>query len=284
MAVYLPKYDGYIIDNPNIDFQRCDGKIFSFDEVNTASVTNTSNQITITGGQGRSPLAYIDGDMTSEITFESSQFTLDMFAMANATEITQGDYGTLESDVYDVEDTLKVTLPFEVKAGSVQVLRPTGLEEATTLAAGKFTVTITTAAADTAGSTVLAFNTGDVAVGDTIRVAYMRRVVDASKVTVTTESTTAKGALYAHWPVYSSGSDCTEASKKGILHFCMKRCRATALPGFNSSYKSAGTNGVTFAAIDAKLGSKKYVEYYFEPFDANGAIVNKSAAATVDWT
>lgn len=282
MAVYLPKYDGYIVDNPNIDFKRCDGKIFSYDEVNTASVTNTSNQITITGGQGRSPLAYIDSDMTSEITFESSLFTLDMFAMANAEDITQGDYSTLESGLYAVDSNLKVTLPFEVKAGSVQVLRPTGLVEDTTLAAGKFTVAITASAAATAGSTAITFNTGDVAANDVVRVAYLRRVVDASKVSVTTESTTAKGTLYAHWPVYSSGSDCTNANKKGLLHICMRRCRATALPGFNSSYKSAGTNGVTFSAMDAKRADKHFIEYYYEPLDSTGGIVNKSGE-TVDW-
>ena len=177
--------------------------------------------------------------MTSEITFASALFTLDMFAMANAAAITQGDYGTLESGLFAVTTGLKVTLPFEVKAGSVKVLRPTGLAEDTTLAASKFTVTITAAAAATAGATELTFNTGDVVIGDEIRVAYIRRVVDASKVAVTTESTTAKGALYAHWPVYSSGADCTAANRKGWLHFCMKRCRATALPGFDSSYKTA---------------------------------------------
>jgi len=54
---------------------------------------------------------------------------------------------------------------------------------------------------------VITFNTGDVTVGQTIRVAYKRRIVNGQKVTVTTESTTAKGTLYAHWPLYSSGSD-----------------------------------------------------------------------------
>ena len=74
----------------------------------------------------------------------------------------------------------------------------------------------------------------------------------------------------------------SEGNKKGILHFGMKRCRATALPGFNSSYKQAGTNGVTFSAIDPKRADKKYTELIYEPLDANGDIVNKSAA-TVDW-
>lgn len=43
MAVYIEKYDGYIADNPNLDFERCDGKVFSYYEVNTASMSNTSN-------------------------------------------------------------------------------------------------------------------------------------------------------------------------------------------------------------------------------------------------
>lgn len=281
MAVYLPKYDGYIIDNPNIDFVRCDGTVFSYDEVNTASVTNTNNVITITGGQGRSPLAYIDSDMTSEITFASSLFDLEMFAMANAVDVENGDFGTLESGLYEVEDGLTVNLPFEVKTNSVQIVRPRGLEEASTVAAGKFTVTITAATAETAGAAVITFNTGDVTVGKPVRVAYIRRVVNGSTVPVTTEATTAKGTLYAHWPVYSSGSDCSESSIKGWLHLCMKRCRATALPGFDSSYKQAGTNSVTFSAIDAKRADKKFIEYTYEPLE-NGEIVNKSST-TVNW-
>lgn len=280
MAIYLPNYDGYIIDNPNIVFERCDGTVFAYDEVNTASVTNNAEVITITGGQGRSPLAYIDSSMTTEFTFASSQFSLDMFAMANATDAAEGDYGTMESDLYDVESGLTITLPFEVKTGSVKVR---GLTEDTTAATGKFSVAITASAASTAGSTVITFASGDAAVGDTVRVAYKRRLVNSSKVSVKTNSTTAKGALYAHWPVYSSGSDCTESSIKGWLHIEIKRCRATALPGMDSSYKASQAPSVTFSAIDAKRADKKFVDYIYEPLDADGEIVNKSAAATVDW-
>lgn len=73
----------------------------------------------------------------------------------------------------------------------------------------------------------------------------------------------------------------SESSIKGWLHLCMKRCRATALPGFDSSYKTASTNSVTFSAIDAKRADKKFIEYTYEPLE-NGEIVNKSAA-TVNW-
>lgn len=43
MAVYIEKFDGYIADVPNIVFERCDGTVFAFDEVNTASMSNNAN-------------------------------------------------------------------------------------------------------------------------------------------------------------------------------------------------------------------------------------------------
>ncbi len=43
MAIYLEKLKGFIADNPNIEFERCDGKVFSYDAVNTASMNNTSD-------------------------------------------------------------------------------------------------------------------------------------------------------------------------------------------------------------------------------------------------
>ena len=122
-------------------------------------------------------------------------------------------------------------------------------------------------------------------VGDTLRVAYRRRVNAASVATVRTNSTTAKGSLYAHWPVYSSGTDCTESSVKGWLHLYIPRVRVTALPGFDNSYKSAATNSVTFSAIDPKRADEKMYDLYYEPLDANGAIVTTpTEGATVAWT
>lgn len=279
MVVYIEKQDGYIADNPNIDFERCDGTVFSYYEVNTASMNNTSNSLTITGGQGNYPLAYIDTDKTLEFTFSSSQFSLDMFAMANASAIVDGDFGTLETKRYDVATGLKITIPYECQANSVKIR---GMEEATTAAAGKFAVVITAATAEAAGKTEVTFNEGDAAIGDTIRVSYRRRIVNANKVTVTTKATTAKGALHAHWPVYSAGTDCTEAAIKGWLHLYLPRCRVTALPGFDNSYKSASTNSVTFAAIDPKRADEKMFDLYYEPLDENGNIVTKSAG-TVVW-
>ena len=196
--LYIEKYNGYLADNPNIEFVRCDDTVFAYDEISTASMNVGHNMITISGGQGNFPLAYIDTDSTLEFQFESAQFNLEIFEMANGVHQVEGDFGILESKRYDVATGLKVTIPYEVKSGSV-IIR--GLEEASTAAAGKFTVAITPSAAAVDGETVITFYEGDVTVGQTIRVAYQRRVISASKVPVQVTSTTAKGSLYAHWPL-----------------------------------------------------------------------------------
>lgn len=199
-----------------------------------------------------------------------------MFAMANAVSMKQGDMATLESRLYEVKAGLKITLPFEVQEKSVRI---NGYTEADEAAAGKFAVKIAT---DTSHSTEITFFEGDVETGDTLRVAYRRRVNGASVATVKTNSTTAKGALYAHWPVYSSGTDCTESAVKGYLHLFVPRVRVTALPGFDNSYKSASTNAVTFSAIDPKRADNKMYDLYYEPLDANGEIITESTG-DVNW-
>lgn len=113
-----------------------------------------------------------------------------MFAMANAVSMTQTDAATLESKLYAVTEGLKIVLPYETQVGSVRIR---GFEAAEEAAAGKFTVSVTT---EGTPSTTITFFTGDVAVGDTLRVAYRRRVNGASVATVKTNSTTAKGSLY----------------------------------------------------------------------------------------
>ena len=237
--VYVEKFGGYIADNPIIDFERCDGRVFHYDEVNTSGFTNGTETITITGGQGNFPLAILDTTKTQEFTYEISNFTMEMFEMTNATNAANGDFGTLETGRFEVATGPKITIPYEVKAGSVKIW---GLTEETTeaeLATGKFKVAITAAAADTEGKAEITLHASDVTVGDTVRVSYRRRMVNAQQVAVKTTSTTARGALYAHYPVYSSGMDCTESAVKAWVHIEIPRVRVTALPGFNSSYKQA---------------------------------------------
>lgn len=231
--------------------------------------------LTITGGQGAYPLAYIDTDRALELTFASAQFSLDMFQMANAAQVKDGDYGSLESGLYNIAEN-KITLPFEVMASSISI---NGMEEADDAEAGKFKVTISTTPKP---STEIEMDEEDAKVSDHVRVFYRRRINASSHLEIKTTTTSARGELWAHYPVYSSGTDCTDAARKGVLHIFIPRVRATALPGIESSYKSAQTFSVTFAAIDPKRADEKMYSIFYEPYDADGNI-NVTAGGTVDW-
>ena len=280
--LWIDKYQGFMADVPDITFIRCDGTAFSYDTLTSASMTHNHNTITITGGTGSFPLAYIDTDSSLEFTFECAEFNLDIFEMANGVSIDEGDFGSYESGRYAVETGNKITLPFEVKANSIKIR---GLVEDSTAAAGKFATAITPSTASVEGKTVITFHNTDASVGDTIRVVYQRRIVSGARVPVLTTSTTAKGSLYANWNIYSDGADCKDATVRGILHLVIYRVRVTALPGFNSSYKTAGTNSLTFAAMDARRADKKMFDLIYEPLDSKGGIVNYSSVTTseVKW-
>ena len=279
-SIYMEEYKGFLYDVPDMDFIRCDGKPYHYDKVSTSDATFSAETTPINGGQGKLPIGWIETGATQEVTLASAEFDLEMFEMANAARLTKGDYNTVEADLFSVETGPKIVLPFEVQAGSVKIR---GMEEDDTAAAGKFTVTITAATAAVAGSTEIGFAANDVTVGDDIRVWYKRRVVEGVKVLVKTTSTTAKGELYLHYPISSSGEDCTEANTIAKLHLYMPKVRATALPGFSASYKSAQTPSVTFSAMDAKRADKKSYELIYEKLDDEGNVIAKSGE-TVDWT
>lgn len=200
--------------------------------------------------------------------------------MANAVKEQTGDFGKFETKRYDVKEK-KVTIPYEVQLESVAIR---GMERAEAADAGKFTVAVTPASDGTPASTVITFAEGDFEEGETIRVSYKRRSVNASRVAISTTTPMSKGEVYATWPVYSSGTDCTESTQKGELQIHLYRVRVSAAPGFDTSYKTAATNSVTFSSIDPKRADGKMWSLSYEPFDSDGNVVTTSDEETVDWT
>ena len=327
--------EGFIADTPNIDFYRCDGAVFSFDKVNTASSTFEINGQDIHGGQYRLPIAHIDTDMRIEFSFESSAFTMEMFEAAYAQEIEVADTGTVETKRFDVGRDGMIQQPFEVAPHSVSIR---GLEEAASVSSGHFVVDIieagprqisgtweagrneaiyhaneelersdnevgiefqllasmedfddeneipllTGVAMEYYGRTYILFDPGDVGIGDTIRVSYRRRTIQTHRVVVTRTSTSSKGSLTLHMPVYSSGADCTQQSIIGWLHIHFYRVRVTQQPGINASYKSASTFGLGFQVIEPGRLDGALYEWDYEALDEDGSCVNVSSN-TIDW-
>ena len=199
MAVYVPKFQGFIADSANIDFKRCDGTIYSCATATATSMTPTANSISITGGQSQYPIGFIDTDRGLECSFTDAKFDADLFEIVNAGSAVDADSSTVETKKYAVKTGGTIELPFETDATSVYIR---GLELTTgTVETGKFTASVS------GGKTTLTLSTDDVAADDEIYVSYNRRLADAHQITVKTNTATAKGEVWMHWPVYSSGTD-----------------------------------------------------------------------------
>ena len=261
MAVYVPKYKGYIADVADIDFKRCDGKIYSCREATATSITPSGDALTINGGQGLFPLAYIDSARGLDCSFTNAAFDMDMFEITNATDAVDGDSCTLETKKWAVITGNKIELPFQVDTTTVYVR---GLALGSTVASGTFT------AAYADGKTTLTFNATDAPVGDEIYVSYNRRIASSHVVSVKTTTPTARGEAWYHFPVYSSGTDCTEAAIKGWVHVHVYRVRVTTPVNIDTSYKTAATFPVTFGSLDPQRADGRMYDIDYEELNSNG--------------
>lgn len=256
--VYSKKYEGFVADVANIDFKRCDGMVYHCDSATATNITPSANSITVNCGQSAYPAGVIETDKGLEASFTNGKWSGDMFEAAYATKAQDTEVTTRETNSYEVADGLKIEIPHETVEGSIYIR---GMEKGEAAAAGKYTVT------SASSKTTITFNTGDVAVGDYVQVSYERKAT-MHNMQMTTTGTLARGELWYHIPVYSAGTDCTEAAIKGYIHVHIFRVRVTTPPGFEGSYKTAATYAATFQAMDPQRPDKLMWEIGYEDLTA----------------
>lgn len=201
MAVYVPKYKGYIADAANIDFVRCDGKRYSCQEATATSITPSGDAITVNGGWSQFAKAFIESSKSLEATFTNAAFDMDMFEITKAVNAEDADSITTESKKFVVLTGNTIELPFKVDVATVYIR---GLELTSgSAAAGKFTAAYDT----TTKKTTLTLYSSDATVGDEVWVSYDRYLANAHTVNVKTNTGSARGHVAFHFPVYSSGTD-----------------------------------------------------------------------------
>lgn len=244
-ATYIPEFQGYIADVPRMWFKRCDGRVFYFDELTQASVTPQVNYTEVNAGWSLFPVAYLPGQSTFEMSVTSGKFEADLFVMTNATTFRSNQYYEVPiTEVLTLDGQNEVALMKDPVTGSVSIA---GMEEtAQTPTAGYFKVT----AAAGASPAKITFAASDVE-GGKVEVSYFYYDETAQEANITNQSS-AMGEAIMVYPVYGNGEDCTDSSIIGHVYVRVYKCRVTAQPGFDASYKTANTFQFTIAAMDAK--------------------------------
>lgn len=242
-ATYIPEFQGYIADVPRMWFKRCDGRMFYFDELTNATVSPQVNYTEINAGWSLFPVAYLPGQSTFEMQCTSGKFEADLFVMTNATNFAaNANYEVPKTELLTVANNT-VTLAEDPVVDSVSIAGMT--ETASTPTAGTFKVT---QAAGSAHATIT-FAAGDIE-GGKVEVNYFYYAA-AQEANITNQSS-AMGEAIMVYPVYGNGDDCTDSSIIGHVYVHVYKCRVTAQPGFDASYKTANTFQFTVAAMDAK--------------------------------
>ena len=241
MATYVPEFQGYIADVPRLWFKRCDGRIFYFDELTAATVTPQVNYTEVQAGWSLYPVAYLPGQSTFEMSITSGKFEADLFVMTNATNFeTNAAYQVPCTEILTPDGANEVELAHKPITGTVSIA---GMEEtAQTVSNMKFKVNTTGEVAK------ITFFAGDVS--DTVTISYFY-AQEAQEANIDNRSS-AMGEAIMVYPVYGNGDDCTDSSIIGKVYVRVYKCRVTAQPGFDASYKSANTFQFTLAAMDAK--------------------------------
>lgn len=242
-------------------------------------MTSTDNYTGVYGGWGKTPLGFIEGDSTMEISYTDAMFYRDMYSVSSAgsTVAVGGDTSVKGGGMYTVKTGLIIEIPFQVNTANIQIAGFQVLGTGTA-AEGK-----PVAAYDSTNKkTTITFYTGDVAIGDDLLVTYERAVAKADVTTITTTGGSARGSLTMTWPVMSAGDDCSQASIVGYWHLKVPRVMVTTRASLDTSRGSAATPNIVFSAVDAHRGDKKWYELIFEELD-DGAISTDYGADPIVW-
>lgn len=302
-ATYMPAYKGYINDVPELWFKRNDGKTFHFDQLTDASVTPNVEYTEVNGGWSLYPVAYLPAASTMEMSFTSAQFSAELFAMANNRDFTT-ESTTVQNSISVAPHSFTKTVPNAAESSAIYSYKhdqlfdtdkaPTELHLLGFDADGDTTATKTddtitkvqTAptspltenvfqwmvieAKDTQGKPITGKSQVEIFIskpsdyGQTLEF-YYEESKTVSVINIDNKQS-AIGELIMKYPIYSNGDESKAASVKGYVIVDVYKCRATAMPGFDSSYKSGATNAVTFSTMkpDSNLhnGAVYSIKYY----------------------
>lgn len=247
---YVPTVKGYITDVPEVWFRRSgDHRVFHFDKLTSASASADIQTNEVNAGWSLFPVAYLPGQSTFEIQMTSGEFNADLFAMANATTFVDKAFTYYVTENMEILDGLIGN--FTSEQADLKHITINGV------AVG------VTASGDNSPHKYTTNPITGVKVGEVVEFTYA--VNKTTKVAQINNQDTATGDLLLRWPVYAAANDDTISAIKGYYYRHVFKARVTQVPGFDTSYKSAAENSVTFSALDAgRSGGIVYEDAYIE--------------------
>lgn len=192
----------------------------------------------------------------------SGKFEADLFVMTNSREFIENQTYQMPAHEVLTPATGVITLSHTPIANTISVYG--GTDTAGTSNGGiingtqKFRQATTSTPGtgeyvlDTTGSKpTMAFNTADMVGVNEVAVDYYYEV-SAKEANIDNRSS-AIGEAILVYPVYGDADECkTDSSIIGYVIMKVYKCRVTAQPGLDGSYKTASTYQFTLSAMDAK--------------------------------
>ena len=175
----------------------------------------------------------------------SGEFNADLFAMANDRDFEAKSFKVPHTETVVVGDSKTAVLKTAVSVKDTLAIA--GMTAGVTAAEGVYEVAETSDGdGDEKYTTTVTFAS---AIGE-VEITYFTD--EEANVINVSNDTAAMGELIAKWPVYANGTETKAAGVKGYVLLNIFKCRVTQMPGFDTTYKSAATNSVTFSTMDAK--------------------------------
>lgn len=208
-------------------------------------------------------VAYLPGQSTFEMQITSGKFEADLFVMTNSKEFIQNTSYKMPAHEVLTPATGTITLSHNnVDTSTISVyggVDSTGASNGGIINGTQKFVQASTSSPgtgefvfdNTGTKPTMTFNTADLTNVNEIAVDYYYTVT-AQEANIDNRSS-AIGEAILVYPVYGDAAECkTDSSIIGHVIMKVYKCRVTAQPGLDGSYKTASTYQFTLSAMDAK--------------------------------
>lgn len=247
---------GYVVDSPRV-LMKSKNNITQIMTAKKGEIKVSGESISINGGWSAVELAEIDTKQKIEIDITDAQFKMSNLALQTGVAIKKGKSERYVFDEAYIVNKGKITVPYAIVAGSVEII---GLTETTgaTPAKGQFKVTTTS------NSTDITFDATEYVDGVELMPVFRVAIDDAEILSVTGTDSPKSGFCVMEYPVYGE-NEAKEDTIIGYVQWIIYKAKVKSDFGMGGSYKNASEFNMKIKGLDAMRPDKKIFDVVFRP-------------------